>query len=381
MNSDMYNNSDTLYSRLITWLLEESVPAASPPAEGQADHAVSPTEPKAADFELEPIDPVDLEELNIASFNTNEADQYRAWASSDPILAREDDVPGGSSRPYDLGEMPTVQNRFQAILKRRLQAEIERHPPLFPWETELSDYESNTSDAVEDTWVPPVRLWMPQLFNLTLPVTLPENVLAQLLDACSEAVYSRRQLGAKLVHAVESLFPDQFQALNHFAGMVLLSPAFGGTSVRGSRSESSFNTSANEQLLSLPSSYEAASNEQKMTLALLAAKEIISALTVPISQNLTPVERQWQTSVGVVTVQAEYEMQEGVPKLRVTARLPRGGTLTLRTPQASASAQRIYPGYVSVESFDLQANQTYPLEIRFHDSEQTPLIFAICPTM
>jgi hypothetical protein len=142
MNSDMYNNSDTLYSRLITWLLEESVPAASVPAEGQADHAVSPKEPKAADFELEPIDPVDLEELNIAPFNTNEAEQYRAWASSDQILAREDDVPGGSSRPYDLGEMPTVQNRFQAILKRRLQAEIERHPPLFPWETELSDYES-----------------------------------------------------------------------------------------------------------------------------------------------------------------------------------------------------------------------------------------------
>lgn len=375
MNSDMYNNSDTLYSRLISWLLEESVPAAASPAEGHADSAVSPREPTAADFELEQIDPLDLEELNIAPFNTNEAAHDRAWASSEDSLAREDDVPGDANRPYDLGEMPTVQNRFQAILKRRLQVEIERHPPLFPWETDLSDYEPDSPDAVADTWVPPVRLWMPQLFNISLPVTLPENVLAQLLDACSEAVYSRRQLGAKLVHAVESLFPDQFQALNHWAGIVLLSPMF-GANVRGDRT---INPDITEQLQSL--AYEEATAEQRMTMALLAAKEIISALTVPISPTRTPVERQWQTAVGVVTVQAEYQMQEGVPKLRVMARLPRGGSLTLRTPQASASAQRIYPGYLSVESFDLQPNHTYPLEIRFHDSEQTPLVFAICPTM
>ena len=363
MNSDMYNNSDTLYSRLISWLLEESVPSAASPVESHAHTAVSFGEPTAADFELESIDPLDLEELNIASFNTNEAANDRTWASSGDILAREDDVPGGSNRLYDLGEMPTVQNRFQAILKRRLQVEIERHPPLFPWETELSDYEPDSADAVVESWVPPVRLWMPQLFNISLPVTLPENVLAQLLDACSEAVYSRRQLGAKLVHAVESLFPDQFGSLNQLAGMVLLYPSRSG------------------ERLQFPGTYEDAASEQQMTLALLAAKEIISALTVPISSTQTLVERQWQTTVGAVTVQAEYQMLEGVPKLRVTARLPRGGSLTLRTPQASASAQRIYPGYLSVESFDLQPNHTYPLEIRFHDSEQTPLIFAICPTM
>jgi len=102
---------------------------------------------------------------------------------------------------------------------------------------------------------------------------------------------------------------------------------------------------------------------------------------VPISATKTPVERQWQTSVGVVTVQANYQIQDGVSKLQVSGRLPRGGSLTLRTPQASATSQRTYPGYLSVESYDLQPNQSYPLEIRFHDSEQTPLIFAICPTV
>ncbi len=364
MNSDMYNNSDTLYSRLIEWLLQESVPAASAPAEGRADSTVPPGEHPAADFDLEQLDPLDFEELNVASFNSDEAAFDRTRASSGGIRAREEHEPRGETHHYNLGDMPTVQNRFQAILKRRLQAEIERHPPLFPWETQLSDYEPDFSDARAGAIVPPVRLWMPQLFNLALPVALPETVLAQLLDACSEAVYSRRQLGAKLVNAVESLFPDQFQALNQLAGMVLLYPSRSG-----------------ERLQSFAGSYESAAAEQKMTLALLAAKEIISALTVPISPTGTPVERQWQTAVGTVTVQAEYQMQDGVAKLRVIARLPRGGSLTLRTPQASASAQRTYPGYLSVESFDLQPNQTYPLEIRFLDSEQTPLIFAICPTM
>jgi hypothetical protein len=372
MNSDMDNNSDTLYSRLIAWLLEESVPAASLPADGQAQNPVHTGEQRAADFELDHLDPLDLEELNIASFNPGEAAQDRIQADSDYTPACEETEPGGETRPYKMGELPTVQNRFQAILKRRLQVEIERHPPLFPWETEMSDYEPDSSDVIADSWVPPVRIWMPQLSNLTLPVSIPENVLAQLLDACSEAVSSRRQLGAKLVSAVESLFSDQFQLLNNVASLVLrsLEPARDG--------DLEPTQSLLRQLQSL--SYEDSTTEQKMTLALLAAKEIISALSVPISSTHTPVERQWETAAGLVTVQAEYLMQDGVPKLRVTAHLPRGGSLTLRTPQSSASSQRIYPGYLSVESFDLQPNQSYPLEIRFHDSEQTPLVFAICPT-
>ncbi|HEY9707834.1 MAG TPA: hypothetical protein V6D48_06480 [Oculatellaceae cyanobacterium] len=375
MNSDTDNNSDTLYSRLIAWLIQESVPAASSPADGQDKSPVLPGEPIAADFELDHIDPLDLEELNVAPFNTGEAAQDLSWAASSDIPAHEEQL-NGFSHPYNFGDIPTVENRFQALLKRKLQVEIERHPPLFPWETDLSDYEPDSFDAVVDERVPAVRLWMPQLFNLSVPVSIPEDVLAKLLDACCEAVYSRRQLGAKLVNAVESLFPDQFQSLNNLAGMVLRSPDFGDAAVRSDRTS---NANATEQLSSLP--YQEATAEQKMTLALLAAKEIISTLTVRISPTQTPVKRQWHTAAGVVTVQAEYQMQEEVPKLRVTTRLPRGGSLTLRTPQASASAERTYPGYLSVESFDLQPNQNYPLEIRFHDSEQTPLVFAIWPTM
>lgn len=176
-----------------------------------------------------------------------------------------------------------------------------------------------------------------------------------------------------MVNAVENLFPERFLSLNDLAGRLLLrlSPARDGSS----KQQLQFL----ETLRSLP--YEDATPEQKMMQALLTAREIISALTVEISPTRTPVERRWQTAVGVVTVQAEYQMQDGVPKLRVIGHLPHGGSLTLRTPQTSATSQRTYPGCVSVESFDLQPNQTYPLEIRFYDSEQTPLVFAICPTM
>ncbi|HAG82629.1 MAG TPA: hypothetical protein DCL61_16075 [Cyanobacteria bacterium UBA12227] len=371
MNSDINNSSDTFYSRLIAWLLQESVPAAVPSADGQAQSHVPLGETIAADFELDQLDPLDLEDVNIAPTITNEAAQYRARVGSEDNPTRETIEQGGSTRPYNLGEMPTVQNRFQALIKRKLQLEIERHPPLFPWETEIRDYEPDFPDTVADRWVPPVRLWLPQLANLALPVSLPETILASLLNACSEAVYSRYQLGRKMVQAVENLFPGQFQLLNDQAQMVLLSSGSG----RDPEPVQSL-------LRQLPSSpYEDATNEQKMILALLAAKEIISTLTVPISPKDSPVERQWETTVGLVMVQAEYQMQQGVPKIRVTARLPRGGSLTLRTPQASAESQRTYPGYVSVESFDLQPNQTYPLEIRFHDVEQTPLVFAIYPTM
>ncbi len=150
MNSDMDNNSDTLYSRLIAWLLQQSVPAASSPAEGQAQSSVPTGEPTAADFELDQLDPLDLEELNFAPSKTDQAAQNRAPVDSTESGSHEGIQPGGNSRPYNFGEMPTVENRFQALLKRRLQVEIERHPPLFPWETEICDYETDSSDAVAD---------------------------------------------------------------------------------------------------------------------------------------------------------------------------------------------------------------------------------------
>jgi len=371
MNSDINNNSDTLYSRLMAWLLQESVPAATPSAPGQPDGLDPIDELEAANFQFDELDPLDFEDVNIAPTITGEIANDHTRVGSEDIPTREDIEPGGTPRPYNLGDMPIVQNRFEALIKRKLQVEIERHPPLFPWETDIYEYESDLSDSVAATGVPSVQVWTPQLLNLPLPVPIPENVLVTLFNACSESVYSPYQLGRKMVKAVENLFPAQFQVLNNQAQMVLLSSGSG-------RDPEQLQLLLKE----LPSPpYEEANPEQQMILALLAAKEIISTLTVSIAPNQPPVERQWQTEVGVVTVQAEYQMQEGVPTVRVMTHLPESGSLTLRTPEGSAVSERTYPGYVSVEAFDLPPNQTYPLEIRFQDSDQNPLVFAIYPTL
>lgn len=337
MNSDLDNNSEALYSSFMAWLQQDSVPTALP-TDGSSNDATG------VDLEMDAIDPLDLEELNIAHSSNDEV------TSSQP--------------PLYLGDIPTVQNRFQALLKHRLQAEIERRPPLFPWETEIADYEPESADEIPDRWVPPVRLWMPQLSHLSLPVPMPDTVLAQLLDACAEAVQSPFQQGAKMVRVVSSLFPDQPQTLlNQLAGLVMLYPS----------------RSSQEQQL-FTSDYEAATPDQKTAISLLAAREIINALTLSVSPSQTSVVRQWETSVGSVSIQAEYQRQGSVSKLRVQSRLPKGGSLTLRTSQGSATAERIYPGYLSVESFDVQPKQSYSLEIRFQEIEQAPLRFAVAIT-
>ncbi|MBD1926800.1 hypothetical protein H6F74_11155 [Trichocoleus sp. FACHB-90] len=333
MNSDLDNNSEAIDNRFLAWLLKDSNPtAAEPPQdpnlEGDSVEAM----------ELDYSDPLDSEDLSLVLDHLDEAAQ--------------------GCQPLNLGgEKPTVQNRFHALLKRKLQVEIERNPPLFPWETEICNYEPDYLDREAESSVP---LWIPQLSNFSLPVTLPETVLTQLLDSCQEVVQSPLAQGAKLVRAASALFPEQRQTLNQLAGMVLLYPT-------RSPQEQQFFTNR----------YEEATDSQQMALSLLAAREIIKALTLPVSPDSKPVERHWQTSLGIMSVQAEYQVEGKVPRCRIVSRLPRGGSLTLRTAVAEATAQRSYPGYLSVESFDLEPNQTYPLEIRLSEVDQPPLIFAI----
>ncbi len=341
MNSDLDNNSDALDSRFLAWLLETESETQSQGLETETSLAsrVSGLSPEQReDWSIDELDLLDSEELEFLPSSLGE---------SAPV-----------NHP-NLGEIPTVQNRFQALLKRRLQIEIESRPPLFPWETEITDYEPESSDCIENSWISQINLWMPQISDLSLPVPLPEKVLGQLLTACSEAMQFPLQSGAKMLRAVKTLFPDEQGTLNDLANWALIY---------------SFRSPPEEQLLT--SRYESATSDQQMRLSLLAAKKIIEALTLPLSHAQPLIERQWQTAAGQVHIQAEYLLGQ-MPKLRVQSRLPRGGSLTLQTAQGSATAQRNYPGFLSVESFDLQSNQTYPLEIRFQELDQQPLIFAI----
>jgi hypothetical protein len=118
-----------------------------------------------------------------------------------------------------LGEIPTVQERFQAILKRRLQDQVEKNPPLFPWETQSVEY----PDCVEEQYLGlvPVWGWTVHQSKLNLPIPLPEKVFWQLLAKCQVLLTSPLPLGAKLVQVVESMFPTDTQVINDLAGLVL----------------------------------------------------------------------------------------------------------------------------------------------------------------
>ncbi len=350
MNSDLYQDPDFLANQFLDWLLEKSAPSSFPTPEGgqnqemsaqDADYLLSNANASALSDDIAfAVDPLDWEELEMNLSNPDDAIQ--------------------NFQSLDMGEIPQVQTRFQTLLKRKLQREIELRPPLFPWETELSDYEPEYRDARERKLVPLNQgSWLPQLANLQLLVPMPEQVLSQLLESCSEAMQLAKPQPAQLVNALSNLFPNQQQSLNDLA----LVASFGLP--RGTELDSSL-------------IYEEASTRQQMVLSVLAAKKIMDNLTLNLSPEQSTREQEWQTSAGVVTIQAAYEPSRVEDSsLKVRVKLPRGGSVSLGTPEASTKAERTYPGYVSVELCDWQSGINYPLEICLPQGEQKPLTFTI----
>jgi hypothetical protein len=59
--------------------------------------------------------------------------------------------------------VPTVEDQLPLLIQKQLNAEIEQRPPLFPWETEVNEYESSATDSGH-----------PKLINIS--TMLPENI-------------------------------------------------------------------------------------------------------------------------------------------------------------------------------------------------------------
>lgn len=326
MNSD----SESLQHQLLAWLLASDVEASLHPS-----------------AECEEIDGV---ENPLSETTTSTSGDFESE---------------GIPQTFQLGEIPTVQERFQALVKRRLQVQIQDHPPLFPWETQLRDY----PDYVDSPSVAlvPAYGWMAQQSKLNIPISLPEKVFRQLLEKCQAMLVSSLPLGAKLVQVVESLFPNDAQALNDLAGMVLRSPY---------RS-----VDALEKMPIQESDYSDLGERQQMALSLLAAKQLLENLTLPISDSNPVVERQWLTSVGAINLKVEYQSQGRVTKLCVMGELPTAGILTLQGNGTQAKAMSSTSGCVSVELYGQPPNQTYTLEVEFPELEQQSLLFVIPPMM
>jgi hypothetical protein len=273
----------------------------------------------------------------------------------------------------ELGELPAVQDRFHALLKHRLQVEIQHNPPLFPWETTIQDYETAPFYAVASSEAEnlPVfgesrspQVWLNHLRGL-MPVAIPEPVLIHLLQRCQEVVQTSLREGAKLVQAVEDLFPDQSQALNQIAGMVMTSPARSGALASPvTRIEASV-------------SYDTATPAQQMALSLLTAREILNSLTLTVTAGQPLVERQWQTELGMLQLRAEYRVSQELCNLHIATDLPVGGSLTLSSEGLQTTTQRPTAGWLSVELVDPQPDQPCLLTVQLTGREQAALVFAI----
>jgi hypothetical protein len=271
----------------------------------------------------------------------------------------------GVPQTFQLGEIPTVQERFQTVLKRRLQIQIQNHPPLFPWETQLTEYPDYVDEpilALVPTWG-----WIAQQSKLNLPVALPDKVFQQLLAKCQALLTSSLPLGAKLVQVVENLFPNDTQAINDLAGLVL---------------RSTYRSSVTA--LAMPNierDYSNLQEPQQMALSLLAAKQLLENLTLPLSPTNSVVEREWLTSAGALTLRVEYQAEGQLRKLCVQGELPTPGTLKLYGNETQAVTQSFNSGCVSIELYCGRPNQIYTLEVDLPEMDQQPLLFVINPTI
>jgi hypothetical protein len=341
------NNDSEAIRNLLAWLLQNPKLSISNPSGNSSSHETD-LEPSSSNIpSMHQLDPIGSEEVDAVSAHISDLGLF----SFEAIHA------------LNPGDIPAVQERFHALLKRRLQTEIELNPPLFPWESEVCEYEPEVAAGATSG----TTLWAAQLQRLQLLIPMPEAVLVNLLNQCKELANSSLLQGAKLVRAVEELFPGQSQRLNQFTELVL-SSATRGTVELDLRKE--------YDLTGLPSHYDVANQQQQMVLSLLAAREILQSLTLEVSPE-RPVEREWQTTEGMLTLRAELPQ---VGHLRIQGMLPCAGSLQLNAGETVATSQRSDSGCVSVELFDLELNQPYSLEVRLMQEEHSPLVFAVSLT-
>jgi hypothetical protein len=342
------NKDAEAVENFLAWLSKEPSSTVTAPSGKSFDRQKIESDGfSAADLQSVP-DPLDSESVAVRLTDSTESSNF----------------PVEEFSFFEPGETPAVQDRFHSLLKRRIRAELELKPPIFPWETEGYEYDSERVATSER-----VLAWATQLQSLNLPVPMPERVLAQLFSQCQTVMQSSLQEGAKLVRAVESLFPGQDTALNQLAGFVLASPARSGAiapPLKNSPGSANF-----------PSNYDSATAPQQMALSLIAAREIIESLTLKVSSS-QPVQRQWQMASGTLDLAAEYDV--AMKRVRIQGQLPAAGKVDFKAQNSQATAHRSSAGSFSLELFDLEPNHSYWLDVQLQDADQPSVILSICPT-
>ncbi|MEM8603113.1 MAG: hypothetical protein AAGF24_04685 [Cyanobacteria bacterium P01_H01_bin.121] len=311
-------------------------------------------------------------------------DHFLEWLSTSPYSpgnVDKDGAPGqgidlplSSEQPLlELGEESVIEDRFYAILRQRIKTAIEASPPLFPWESEVTEYQDIPLAVSEPVPVAAAMAWMPQLQSLHLPFTLPGNVATQLLKQCQKLNREVLREGERLVQAVTALFPDTTEILPQIAGQVILGPA----RFQGTNPWAQMGTNIAER-------YEQASREQQIFATMLAAQELFNCLQLDLSAT-TVAKQTWQTEAGPITLTAARLLasQPAVASqwegfcLVLEAELPTAGALNVPLPGIKLSAEKSAAGFVrclvpvepeqSDYAVQIQlSSATEPLELRVH---------------
>jgi len=338
----MKSDADTIRSFLLG-LLEHFSRLDSSPS-GQVDDLTETAAPveSAPDRSLLPQD------SSSSSANSAGAEASSAFTRTSSI-----DMPPVS----ELGELPSVQDHFQTVLKRRLQIEISQNPPLFPWESSVTDYPVELA-------VSAAHPWMQQLRSLPLPTPLPEDILMGLLNRCQELIAESLQPGVQLVKAVENLFPDQPQAMEQIAGWVSANATVRSAATRD----------VEALRAAFPDGYEGANPQQQVTLTMLAAKDIFDRLTLTLTLDAPSQQREWLTAGGLVTLTAQY--QAASPhQIRLMVAVPEACHLSL--PTLGQTVTQTHPGSLNLSIPAPTAGEFYPVEVHFSDLDATPLTFIV----
>ena len=273
-----------------------------------------------------------------------------------------------TAQSFNFGEIHAVQERFHSLLKQRLHSEYENKPPLFPWESELADYPAEVSNAVGASLVAAVGaatapLWSAHVSALQVPGLLPQPLLEELFVRCQTLARKPMKQGVRLVQAVENMFPGQIDLLEPIADMVLV-PAY--------RSDSATQSALTQELANVAGGYDLARPEQQIALSMIAAQEILGALTLEISMDKLEDSRQWITPLGSLNLSASCLGNQ----LTIVVNLPDGGHVRLWDGDMEKMALRSQPGLLDIVLADPIFDRTYLLEVSLSGNEQ-PLNFAI----
>lgn len=255
-----------------------------------------------------------------------------------------------------------MQERVQFLLKKRLLLEYENNPPLFPWESEISEYPAEVTDCMS-TSVVVSPLWSTHVSALKVPGLLPKPLLHNLFERCQTIAQTPVKQGIRLVRAVEDLFPGQSEILEPIANMVLV-PAY--------RSDRTAQDAVIQELANVAGGYDSALPEQQIALSMLAAQEILGALTFALDVDKPCETRNWVTPSGVLKLTATYEAQQ----LIVAAVLPDGGQVRLCDGEIENRAMRSQPGPLDIVLANPVLGKTYVLEVMLQ-GKANPLSFAI----